>query len=69
MDALRLQRRSEVWEAACVRLLGHSEPDVRVAAASLLAQRNATRAAVLARLQIETDARVIAALTAAAALN
>lgn len=65
LDALRLQRRTELWEAACVRLLNHANPDLRMAAAGLLAQRKGTRDALTARLQFEADPRVIAALTAA----
>lgn len=67
LDVMRLQRRTEAWEAACVRLLNHPAPDVRVAVAALLAHRSATREAVSARLQIETDIAVIAALNAALA--
>ncbi len=66
-DALRLQRRDAAWEAASVRLLGHKEPAVRILAASLLAQRRGTAAAVEARQRVEADPAVQAALTAALA--
>lgn len=62
LDTLRLQKRSPAWEAVGVRLLGNPRPLARITAAAFLAQRKSTREAVVARLAVETDAEVRAAV-------
>ncbi len=62
-EALRLQRRDTAWEEACLRLLVHADPAVRLVAAELLAGRKSTAAAVEGRRAVETDPAVKAALS------
>ena len=56
-----------MWEAACVRMLAHDDPSTRTLAARLLTQRRSTADAVRARLALELDPAVKAALAAALA--